>query len=1768
MHQLTDYKIIKEISKSSNSLVYRAFDEKNNRPVILKILNKQHPTAEDVSTFFREYELLNLFKNEGIISVYDKSTSEDAPLIVMEDIEGETLKSLLKSMKLSLEEFLKLAIDITGIIENIHKRNIIHKDINPSNIIWNIEKETVRIIDLGIATELPREITSVKNPNILEGTIAYISPEQTGRMNRSLDYRTDFYSLGVTFYWILTGRLPFETEDLLKLVHSHIAVEPECPHDIDESIPKPVCDIVMKLMAKNAEDRYLSAHGLKADLKYCIEELQKNRIINPFEPGLSDVSDKFEISQKLYGREEETDTLMKAFDRVSEGSTEIMLVSGFGGIGKSVLINEIQRPILKHRSYFFGGKFEQLKRDVPYSAITRAFSGLARQILGEKESEIFLWKEKITKALGPNGKIVTDIFPLFELIIGKQPEVPVLGSAESQNRFNIVLQEFIKTLADKEHPLVMFIDDLQWADSASLHLLKLFAADSDTQYFLIIGAYRHNETPDSHPLMLTLDEIKKSGSVINNIFLNPLTVENINQLLCDTLNCQREESKSLAGVLIEKTGGNPFFVNEFIKSLYAKSLIEFSFEDGWSWNMAGITEMQATDNVVELIAEQITDLPVESQEMIKLSACLGNSFELETLVTVSEKSHEYIEAALKKTMQKGMLNLIDESYQFSHDRVLEAAYSLISDEEKARQHYLIGNLVLNSTDTEHLEEKIFYIVNQLNAGAVLVSKDSEKRKLTELNLLAGKKALASNAYTSALNYLKAGIELLKDDSWKEDYHLTLEFYQEAAIAADLIGSFDEMDRLANAVYMNAETILDTIKISDMLIFSLNGRNQVSESIKTGLRVLRKLGVRLPAKPGILRVIYAIISVKFLMRGKSFEKLIELPKMEDPHKLAIMNIMPGVGSAAYTTLPEMMPLIMSDTIRLSIKYGNCSYSPFAFAGLGMIHCSVLGEIDRGYEYGSFSLKLIEKLGYNENKTNAMFVFWCFINHWKNPIRDSLLPFLEIYKTGLEAGDFLFAAVAVNAYSCYLIYGGVELETVEKEMVIYTEAIRKLNQTLILSIQHIQHQVVLNLQGKNDDPCSLIGSIYNIDTMLPRHEEQKDFSSLFAALYFSFYLHYTFEKFTEALRHSESCKTYIDSVTSTPYIPLLNFYDSLVRLALYPEEKRSKQKNYLKIVQRNQKKMKKWASHSPSNCSHKYHLVEAEIARIMGEEVKARKHYDDAVKLAHENKFLHEEALALELAGKFWLDLNEEKMSAVYLTESLNVYRKWGANAKVDHLKNKYRDMFDRFEDRSLSSSTTTSTNTTSSTDSIDLSTVIKTSQTLSSEIDLYKLLTEVMRLSIENAGAQRGFLILENEEDGKLYIEAEGDGSKNISVLQTIPVEGNSSLSPAVIRFVNRTSESIVLNNAHTEGDFTDDPYIKENKTKSLLCTPVTHKGKKSGILYLENNLTSNVFTPDRIELLQLISSQAAISIENAQLLIEREKALDIQTKMTNAFARFVPIEFLTFLNKKCIVEVELGNQVQKQMTVLFSDIRSFASLSEKMTPQENFNFLNSYLKRTGPVIRSNGGFIDKYIGDAIMALFPHSSEDAVDAALLMQASIAEYNKYRKASGYDSIEIGIGIHYGNLMLGTIGEENRMEGTVISDDVNLSSRIESLTKYYKADILVSGTLLDQLRDREKYTYRIIDTVIVKGRSEPVTLIEILDKETSKNFTLKVSTKDRLIKALQLYRDKSISEALEVFKELSIESQSADNVFEIYIERCKRLLADGIPDNWNGVEKLENK
>jgi predicted ATPase len=917
------YHINEQIYAGTRTLVYRGLRCSNGQPVAIKLLRNDFPRFNELVHFRNQYVIAKNLEIPGSVKAYSLETYQNHYALVMEDFGGISLSSYLARLAsesneplegLPVSEFLPIAIQIANSLDGLYRHHVIHKDLKPANILINPSSKQVKLIDFSIASLLPRETQEIQNPNVLEGTLPYISPEQTGRMNRGIDYRTDFYSLGVTFYELLTGKLPFQTDDPIDLVHCHLAKQPLAASIVNQSVPLVLSEIVSKLMAKNAEARYQSALGLKYDLETCLFQWQETGTLTNFDLGQRDLCDRFIIPEKLYGRESEVFSLLSAFERVSAGSTEMMLVAGFSGIGKTAVVNEVHKPIVRQRGYFIKGKFDQFGRTQPFSAFVQAFRDLMGQLLSESDAKVEQWKTQILAALGENAQVIVEVIPELERIIGQQPPVPELSGSAAQNRFNLLFEKFIQLFTKKEHPLVIFLDDLQWADSASLKLMQLLMSDIDNCYLFLIGAYRDNEVFPAHPLMLTLAEIQKTEAKVNTITLAPLAQADVNCLVADTLACSTALALPLTELVYQKTQGNPFFSTQFLKSLHEDGLIEFNFEERyWQCDIARVRTLALTDDVVEFMALQLRKLPTQTQEVLKLAACIGNQFDLGTLAIVDENSPVETATALWKALQDGLILPITEvykfyqaggnsesvigngkesdqlsitddqlpKYKFLHDRVQQAAYSLIPEDQKRSTHLKIGQLLLKNTPEADREERIFDIVNHLNVGVELITPEAEREQLARLNLVAGKKAKAATAYSAAVEYFNVGKKLLTANSWENQYELTLGLHTEAAEAAYLCGDFDRMEELASVVESCAKMLLDKVKVYEVQIEACMAQNKLQEALNTGLQVLKLLGVEFPSEPNPSDIGQALGETAAILNEKRIEDLIELPQMRDP-----------------------------------------------------------------------------------------------------------------------------------------------------------------------------------------------------------------------------------------------------------------------------------------------------------------------------------------------------------------------------------------------------------------------------------------------------------------------------------------------------------------------------------------------------------------------------------------------------------------------------------------------------------------------------------------------------------------------------------------------------------------------------------------------------------------------------------------------------------------------------------------------------------------------
>jgi predicted ATPase/signal transduction histidine kinase/tRNA A-37 threonylcarbamoyl transferase component Bud32 len=1509
-----NYQIIKPIYESDNSVVYRGILNEDNQPVILKMLKENYPTPEELTRYRQEYEITRRFNLDGVINAYSLFKHQNTLVMCLEDFGGESLKHWLAQRTFSPEELLTLAIQTTEILGQIHQQNIIHKDINPSNLVWNSTSGQLKLIDFGIATQLSRETPTLKNPNVLEGTLAYMSPEQTGRMNRALDYRTDFYSLGATFYELFTGQLPFETTDAMELVHCHIAKHPPPPIDVNPEIPRTISDIIIKLLAKTAEERYQSAYGIKLDLQECKARLAEGQH-EPFTLAQQDFCERFQIPQKLYGRERDRETLLSAFERIANPQNRPdasntgpggILVAGYSGIGKSALVKEIYQSLSAKRGYFISGKFDQLGRNIPYSALVNAFKELVQLLLTQSTAQVYDCKEKLQTALGPNGQVIIEVIPEIQLIIGKQSAVPVLGPTEAQNRFNLVFQNFMRVFCQPEHPLVLFLDDLQWADLATLKLLELVLTDKEMGYLFLIGAYRDNEVSPTHPLMMTLDKLRAAQVSLNQIQLKPLTGPHVTQLIADSLHREPAAVKPLSDLVMRKTGGNPFFVNQFLHTLYEEKLLRFQTgevsktsdipQHGWQWDIAQIKAINITDNVVELMIGKLKKLPESTQHVLRLAACVGNRFDLNILSVISEKNTDNTYQNLMPALKEGLvlptskLELSEDDilsspfttklsgttfrqFQFLHDRVQQAAYALIDETHKKAVHLQIGRLLLSNTPSETLEEQLFEIVGHLNNAVVLVDKQAEKNKIARLNLMAGKKAKAATAYSAAIKFLNIAIELLAPDSWESEYDLTVNLYVEAVEAEYLNTNYERAERLSQVVLQRAKTVLDKVKVYETQILFYTAQSQMQAAIDTGLQVLEMLGVSLSKSPP---------------KNMTIEALYNRPEMTDPYQLATMRILTAVISPVHIVNPALLPSIGFTMVNLCVTDGNSPLAAFAYALYGMLLCAGMSDIETGYQFGKLALNVLEQFEASEIKCQVYQLVNAYITHWKEHASEAIEALRENIQIGLETGNIEYAGYAILASNFDLFFVGTPLSNVHRKQQQSIDLLQNLKQEFSRCGNQIGGQWVLNLMGLAQERQRLIGDLFNEAEMLPILHAENNQTLLFYVYLAKTMLCYLFKDYANAIVFANQLTNYEQSAVGLFPVTQSPFYFSLTLLAKYPSAEDAIQLEYLEKVSANQEKMKIWANHAPMNFQHKYELVEAEKARVLGRLLEAEDFYEKAIAGALKNGYLQEEALAYELAAEFYLARHLDKFAQLYLKEAHYHYQQWGAKAKIEDLEQRYPQFLASKTSRAVQTVFTTSATRMVSTSTqhraatlLDLNSVVKASQTLSGEIVLSQLLEKMMQIVIENAGAEKGFLLLPKQDNW--FIEAQSDADTDeVNVLQSISIEKSEQVCANLIHYVARTKENVVLAEATQEGIFTRDAYMLKLRPKSVLCAPLVNHGQLTGILYLENNLTTGAFTEERLELLKLLSSQLAISIENALLYNNLEEKVLKRTKTIEA----------------------------------------------------------------------------------------------------------------------------------------------------------------------------------------------------------------------------------------------------------------------------------------------
>lgn len=1488
MLALSGYEIAESFYRGTRSILYRGNAVGSDLAVVIKIGTEGLVSDPHFEKAKREFDLGSRLDHENVIRYIELLPCEGGLAIVEEDFGARALAEVIGEQGLEISQFLNIALQIVRGLAAIHSSSIIHKDLNPHNIVINPNTNLVKIIDFSISSDLGEQLQPEKKPDRLNGTLSYIAPEQTGRMQRAVDTRADLYSLGVTFYEMLSGRLPFEATDPMELVHCHIARPPTPLYEVKPSVPPILCHIVDKLLQKNAEDRYQRALALLSDLQQLHEELAARGRLTPFELGTHDHPLGLVLPGKLYGRQEEAKALDTSYEHAKKGGTELLLVKAKAGEGKSALVHDLKKVVMARGGYFIWGKFDSQSRNIAYSALSQAFQTLVTELMGKPEQHVNHWRKRLGVALGPYGQIIVDFVKGLEILIGPQPPVAELPPTEARDRFEAVFQRFVRVFARPDEPLVLFLDDLQWADSASLHLLKLLATDSQTHNLLLIGAFRADEMDAAHPLASTLQAVRSAGTALSSIELPPLSPSSIRQFVQETLRCSFDQADELSALIYEKTAGNIFFAREFLVALSQQNLLRIDSQGAWRWDMAKLSALEVTDNVVELLTQRLQELSSTTQSLLKRAACIGGQIRMDSLCTIFEMDPDTVLAALRPAQQAGILIFADEAFRFAHDRLQETAYSLIPIEERAALHRQIGRLLLNAQGPKEWEERdLFDVTSQLNQGADSIIDDQERCEVAALNLRAAESAGASTAFGQALHYYSFGIALLDEDLKEKEYQLAFDLARGKAEALCLVDQFEEGERRLHELVRLAENKIDKAEAYRLQIAHYSKRHRSNEAIHALREALSLFGIELPSEESAIKkqTKEDARNIELARKNRSMEQLLELPPMKDRQELACLQLLCEATYPLYFFDRTLMSLVIMKMMAIFLRSGNTVHTPeivFCYGGLLGVWSS---DFEPAYRHAKLALDMLENQGRIATGTKLINSFAACISHWRIPFEKCEQLAQWGKNVSNEAGDHHMA------WFCYLnsiglsLARGVSLQQIRERFKEGADNIQDRTNEYSLFVFLLKQQFVNALRGDDGSSLSLLEDDSSDSIRLRTEiESTKNPAALFH--YFSTLelLAFLNNDAPKAIQYARLAESNMGSIPGLFPESEHRFYHTLILSMQCQMASEREKAQYIESIEKSHQEFRVWAENCPDNYLHKHLLIAAELKKHTGDHDAARDLYDQGIESARKNGFTNIEAIGNELAANFALTTGKENLGRLYIAESARCYAKWGATAKVKQLEESYPQLTSSRIDGALPADPTSSASKDEA--SLDLGSVLKASQAISREIDLRRLLTVMMKIMMENAGAQRGFLL--RLRDGQPHIEAAASvDQEEVEVLQAVRVEKSTLLPASLIRYVVRKKQPVVVHDGLDPGQFTSDPYFQEHQPQSFLCMPLSTKEKVTGALYLENRLTRFAFTEERLEVLDALLSQAAIAIENAELFDLQVKAEEEMRRLRNYLENIV-----------------------------------------------------------------------------------------------------------------------------------------------------------------------------------------------------------------------------------------------------------------------------------------
>lgn len=1458
-----DYRVTQELYKDRSRSFFSAVRESTGEKVILKAVPVSAGSDQAYNQSPEGFAWLNTRRFDRILNSRRFVRTESNHITELDHFDGILFEQYLDTNKIDTLTGISIAEELVLIVEELHYHGITHYDLRPAHLL--IDPATCRI---RLADMLHAQPATADPGHHAAIDLHYIAPEQSGLIDVPVGYRSEYYHLGVIFYRLFTGKLPFNSTDSNELVHAHIARSPARLSEESAALSA----VVMKLLAKKPEDRYQTTRGMLADLAIC-----KNREVLPedFVAGNADQPGVFRISDRLYGRTDELAQVLAAYARISEGN-ELVLVSGQSGIGKSSLVAAVQQQLEATGALFVSGKFDQYVQDIPFEGVIKSFKELVCKI---SQGDAAHWKKAITDAVGPFGQIIIEVIPELQQLIGRQPAVERLSPLEAQNRFVNVFTNFINVFTKPEHPLVIFLDDLHWADVSSLRFLSRVTHSVAGSNLLIIGTYRDNEVPATHPLRTAIGELDMSQSRLTQIALFPLQKDAISELVADTFSCPASAALPLAEVVLAGTLGNPYFISETLQRFHHQALITYNAADRrWVWDLERLNSDTKSVSSQQLLATKITNLSPAARKALTTASCIGTEFDLLVLSALLDKTPQETGEDIQEAVTENLLRvvsgrqpaehyLVQNRYIFVHDQVQAAAYDLLSGEEQVDTHLNTGYFLLERLSAEERGRQLFEIVNHLNYSPEYGTA-SERRRIARLNCDAGEKAKASAAYSVAFAYFKKGRELLRQEDWRDDYALAFSLGIQFAESAYLAGHTEVCLAIIGETLARANRLEDKVEIYDVQIRCLILSQQENQAIEISLAVLRELGIRFPGRPGNAHIITAYLKSKWWLRGRTIESLLLLPAMTDIRALAAMRVLQNITAIVYAKIPALYPLMVIKMVELSLRHGVAAESAITFATYGAIVNAVETNPTACYRYGNVALKLAEQTG-GVARARTLLVYNIVNRPWGEHINDSLEALRKSYLTGIEMGDLEYCTYASNSYAFHLMLSGKNLHWVKHEIMRFNEPPRALSREQTTHYNEPFVQMIANLLGQSDDPTMLTGPYFDEKPGFAAILAQKDRSRMFACFVYKMIIAYLNGDPSQAMLHATHASAYLDAVKGSLFDPLYTFFLGLVNIALHRAGDRNQ--GHIRSAKVQLKKLEKLAATVPVNFAHRYYLLDAEILAIQGKGDRAIARFDQAITAAQENGHTHEAALAHELCGRYWLEKGQEKAGNFYLRAALDGYCEWGCVLKERQLLAAFPGIAHSIAENGKAAPLNAGESIAST---LDLSTLMKTSAAISSEVIFDQLMEKLMQFAIENAGAQSGYFIL--DWGGELMIEATRSVVNDRTDIQKIPLAESVSVPPGIIEHVFLNKTEIVLPDAQLS-EFKNDPVVAVRGVRSALCIPALNQGKVVGALYLENNLATAVFTQERTQLIKLLSGQIAVAIENAILYEKLEQKVAVRT---------------------------------------------------------------------------------------------------------------------------------------------------------------------------------------------------------------------------------------------------------------------------------------------------